>query len=315
MDVASLNARQPGPVLFILAPPRSFTSVTCAMIGYHPDMCGLPETNLFTADTYEDLSRAYKVRSRLQHGLLRSISELGLGGQTEDNVEAAREWLEENRSSSTAAIFEDLRVWAAPRGLVEKSPAHVYQPAHLARTRAAVPDAYYLHLTRHPRGTVESIHKMRTDLQARSQALLAGGSERRRFRAMGNEADITPDAMWLRPHENIVAFLRDVPPERQRRMHGEDLLSDPRRYLPGIAEWLGVRTDDEAIEHMLHPELSPFACEGPPNARWGNDPDFLQNPELRPYTPKPLDLDSPLSWDANVRLSPRLVELAHELGY
>ena len=30
--------------LFILAPPRSFTSVVCAMIGNHPQMLGLPET-------------------------------------------------------------------------------------------------------------------------------------------------------------------------------------------------------------------------------------------------------------------------------
>lgn len=35
--------------LFILAPPRSFTSVVCAMIGQHPDMCGLPEVNLAIA--------------------------------------------------------------------------------------------------------------------------------------------------------------------------------------------------------------------------------------------------------------------------
>ena len=36
--------------LFILAPPRSFTTVTSAMIGQHPEMYGLPETNLFVAE-------------------------------------------------------------------------------------------------------------------------------------------------------------------------------------------------------------------------------------------------------------------------
>jgi hypothetical protein len=40
-----------GRPLFILAPPRSFTSVICGMIGQHPQMYGLPEVNLFAGET------------------------------------------------------------------------------------------------------------------------------------------------------------------------------------------------------------------------------------------------------------------------
>ena len=87
--------------LFILAPPRSFTSVTCGMIGQHPEMYGLPETNLLARDTYQHLKALYKVRGRFQHGLLRSIAQLAFGEQTEDNVTVAIEWLEKHASVAT----------------------------------------------------------------------------------------------------------------------------------------------------------------------------------------------------------------------
>ena len=40
------HAHELPPPVFVLAPVRSFTSVVCAMIGQHPQMYGLPETNL-----------------------------------------------------------------------------------------------------------------------------------------------------------------------------------------------------------------------------------------------------------------------------
>jgi hypothetical protein len=66
---------------------------------------------------------------------------------------------------------------------------------------------------------------------------------------------------------------------------------------------------------MKHPEESPFACFGPPNARFGNDPSFLKEPALRSYTPKPQELESPLSWNPDLGFSDIVVELAEYLGY
>ena len=125
--------------LFILAPPRSFTSVTCAMIGQHPEMMGLPETNLFAADTYAGLQRMYRMRPRFRFGLLRSVAQLGLGAQTEDTVRAAAAWLEENPDISTAELFADLVAWADGRGTVDKSPLYVYAPGALQRAHSGAP--------------------------------------------------------------------------------------------------------------------------------------------------------------------------------
>jgi hypothetical protein len=99
------------------------------------------------------------------------------------------------------------------------------------------------------------------------------------------------------------------------RLRGEDLLSEPRIYVRQIAEWLGLRTDDEATEAMLHPENSPFACYGPANAKFGNDPNFLEKPALRPYSCTP----RPLTWEPEpgrpVEVSEMVRVYAMQFGY
>ena len=55
-------------------------------------------------------------------------------------------------------------------------------------------------------------------------------------------------------------------------------MTNPDLHLRKIAGWLGLRTDDAAINEMRHPERSPYACFGPPGARFGNDRFFLENP-------------------------------------
>ncbi|MBE2242527.1 MAG: sulfotransferase, partial [Burkholderiaceae bacterium] len=46
--------------LFLLAPPRSYTSLVNAMLGQHPQAFGLPELCLFNVDKLIDLWRGSK---------------------------------------------------------------------------------------------------------------------------------------------------------------------------------------------------------------------------------------------------------------
>ncbi|HIO15077.1 MAG TPA: sulfotransferase [Chromatiales bacterium] len=294
--------------LFILAPPRSFTTVTCAMLGNHPDMFGLAETNLFVAEDYAKLRGLYRARPRFQHGLLRSIAELGLDdGQTEDNIETAKLWLDECESATTAAVFGDLIEWSGGKVCIDKSPIYVYSPRAMVNIASGFPDARYLHLTRHPRETCESIH--RTRMQA--QGAGAGGL------AMGGDEDesVNPETMWLKPHLRILEFLENIPQQNKMRLRGEDFLSQPDVYLPQICEWLGVSTEDSAIDTMKRPEESPFAKMGPDNAKLGNDPSFMQSPALRPYIEKPSDLESPMSWNEEMEFDDVLTHYAMLFGY
>lgn len=291
-----------GPV-FILAPPRSYTSVGCGMIGQHPQLYGLPEVNLFAGQTLEHLSRWYRLRPRFQHGLLRATAELGLGGQEPEDIEAAKLWLEELSDMETGEIYHDFAEWAAPRILVDKSPMYSYDRDAYERMVYWFPEARFIHLTRHPRGTCESLYKMRQDMEK-------GGKG-----PGGGDLQLDPDKVWLEPHRQITDFLSTLPEEQHLRLRGEEFLSAPDAYLVQICDWLGLRSEPEDIEAMKHPENSPFACMGPRNALFGNDPGFLKQPELKEYRPKPMSLDGPLSYGDDQHFSPETRELAGMFGY
>lgn len=315
--------------LFILAPGRSFTSVSCGMIGCHPQMYGLPEINLFCAGTVGELLKIYRRHTManryLDQGLLRSLAELAFAEQTEETVEAARAWLADNEHLTTDALFRDMQEWAGGRGLVDKSPFNVHAPASLQRIRKTIPEARFLHLTRHPGDTVKSGYQGQKDIREKTLKRFPGlapllGDKfdelflpRSAFRS--GPLDEVPDKAWLTPHTTIVKFLENVPAKQKMRMRGEDLLSDRDAKLTEIAEWLEISSSPEAIDAMQHPEKSPFATHGPKNARFGNDPNFLEEPALRPYTyrPKPLEWETP---EGNVvALAGPVRALASEFGY
>lgn len=299
------------PPLFILSPPRSFTSVTCAMLGCHPEAFGLAEVNLFAGETMADMQELYRDRNHLSGGLLRSLSELAFAEQTEETIEAVRRWLRDNASMSTAELFRTMQEWAGDKILIDKSPLHTFTPEALPRMAANFPDARYLHLTRHPGDTVTSV----LELQQRVRDLVRGKGRLAARLAQRFDTEDPPTKFWLAPHVQILEFLETVPDAQQMRLRGEDLLSDPPRHLARIAEWLGIRTDRAAIDAMMHPENSPFAKYGPKNARFGNDPNFLERPQLRPYsyTPRPLTWKTP--GGAARDLSAAICEYAVSLGY
>jgi len=76
--------------LFVLAPPRSFTSLISTMLGQHPRMYGFPELNLFMAETMDEFWRGTDGDGErkstfwpvMRHGLLRTVAQLYAGEQT-----------------------------------------------------------------------------------------------------------------------------------------------------------------------------------------------------------------------------------------
>src|SRR5580693_3977962 len=75
------------PPLFLLAPPRSYTSLVNAMLGQHPQAFGLPELCLFNVEQLVDLWRGSdgpisENGAVARHGLMRALAEIygaGLG--------------------------------------------------------------------------------------------------------------------------------------------------------------------------------------------------------------------------------------------
>ncbi|HEV7859196.1 MAG TPA: sulfotransferase [Pyrinomonadaceae bacterium] len=293
--------------IIVLAAPRSFSTVTCAMVGQHPQLYGLPETFLFTHETVGEWWADYDETFRMD-GLLRAVAEIIFGGQTQAQVNRARAWLQERLNWGTDDVFKALSESVSPRALVEKTPRMSARLEHIDRVARKFPRARFLHVVRHPLGQVQS--------------RLERVHEKNSHRHMPPQGDISdqfgghPEIVWFRCNSNIIMYLESISPERQMLLRGEDLLAEPEIHLRHFVNWLGLRADAEAIEAMKHPEASPFASVGPPNAPSGGDKKFLLNPALRPPRPLQQSLDGPVPWKNGGARLPKLVQdLALRLGY
>lgn len=317
--------------LFILAAPRSFSSVMCAMLGQHPQMYGLPETHLFGDETMDKWWERWSGESYpMAHGLLRAVAQLCFGEQTEITVKLAAGWLRRRSILTSGMLFEELAREVCPSILVDKSPSLVYSLDSMRRAHRFFPQARFIHLVRHPRGHGESVLKYseqlaRPEYRSREREEEPGAiphwvghlaSYPSSLPGRDGDPDRDPQRGWYALNMNILMFLKSIPRQQWMMILGEALLTDPDRELRHVAHWMGLREDNDAIEEMKHPERSPYACFGPPRARCGNDVFFLESPALRPTRAKPLSLDGPLAWRPDGHgFLPEVKELAKILGY
>lgn len=314
--------------LIILSPPRSFSSVVSTIIGEHPQLYGFPELLLFSGETIEEVM--YKEiwgngQKSGPPGLLRTLAQLHDGVQTTETIFRAINWLYERKHWSTKKLFDYLLDLVSPRIGVEKSPLTISKTQYMERAYQMYPQAFFLHLTRHPVANRNSLHELRDNQDWRKR-----GS----FNLLKYSVDYL--FVWLLRHKNILDFTDSLPVGQTMRIRGEDLLSYPDIYLPQISQWMGLRTDSEAIEAMKHPENSPYACVPPAPIYGGNDPKFMRNPQLRFGKVKEPSLKSFLqreTWQwvtADVRkifqennfnlastqeLTTEITRLAHLMGY
>jgi Sulfotransferase family len=295
-------------LLFILTPPRSYSTITTAILAGHPRIYGLPETRLFNAATVGELLDEANGRSPLPpivfdlrlSGLLRTVAELREGDQGSAAIERARQWLDERADWPTVALMEHLRE-LVPAGIgLEKSPDTVSADDRIARCVRSwlPPDARYLHLTRHPVTSQRSMYRRwRRTLRGDDGPLIAKAA-----------------SVWYDGHLRVMRALDGLPPEAWMRVRSEDLLREPYVWLPRILSWLGVDHGRPVIDRMLRTEQWRFANTGQDGKLFGGDPDFMVSPALRDIPdPGPVSFEPSAALPAG--MCARMTKLAGELGY
>jgi hypothetical protein len=293
--------------VFVLATARSYSSVITTMVGQHPEMMGLPELKLFCYPTIGELEaslpRFWSERGVCHRspGLVRALAYFEFGSQDPKALVSSRTWLANRRNWSGADVLDVLLNRIHPRVAVEKSPENVATDAALNRLASAYPRARYLHLTRHPVTTQQS-------MQEHLRRIAPGHS------FPGEPMSLI--ASWVEDQSRIMRFGATLPGTRYLRVKAEDVLNDTRAHLRSIASWLQFSADHQSIEAMAHPEVSPFAAFGPAGSgvAGGNDPAFLRDP-----VPHPVEaiqtLDPPAGWEGNASLWRTAVTVATQLGY
>lgn len=316
--VIANKARIAEPVV-ILSPPRSYSSLACAMLGQHPQLYDTLETQLFEVDTLEEWWRSYG-DIHDSDGLARVLAEIQFGNQSWEAVRLARSWLWSSRDWATSDVAWMLAEELFPLALVEKTPIESASRktirGKLQRRLRVFPKARFIHLVRNPvdygLSHLDHLEKMSKNASPRAM--------NQRYKMMldytTDPPTIDPQVLWFRVNSLIVEFLAGLPVEQKLLVRGEDLVSDPDTELGRIASWLNLRTDTEAIEEMKHPERSPFACLGPRNAMFGGDPKFFREPCLRKAKPSMNGLRKPVPWrDDKTSFRSDVIELAEGFGY
>ena len=291
--------------VFLLVPPRSYSTVCLAMLAGHPQLYGFPEMLLFTAPTVGEILRGTGRRANAAWirfgnvGIARAVAEIHEGSQSPAAVERAMAWLAAHSDWEPVALMNHLLRQVYPKTGLEKSPDTVRSEDSLHTCLKAYPQARYLHLTRHPVSTVESMRKHWAAFfppemppQVRVNMCLMS---------------------WYTCHLRIVKSFVELPGDQQLRVRAEDLLRSPRTWLPPVLDWLSLEHDDRTIQLMMRTDQWAFAQprEGPEG---GGDYSFMRDPGLRPVAAPPPELISP-SWEITDEVRRRIVALARYLGY
>jgi hypothetical protein len=149
--------------VFLLAPARSYSTVTVALLAGHPDIYGFPEMLVFSADTVGELiQRAPRPRQvpsfveSQRSGILRVVADVLEGNQERSAIGRAEEWLTDRCRWPSRQLMDYLLERVYPQIGVEKSPETVATNKALRTCLDSYPDARYIHLTRHPVSTMRS---------------------------------------------------------------------------------------------------------------------------------------------------------------
>ncbi|HEV2845916.1 MAG TPA: amino acid adenylation domain-containing protein, partial [Thermoanaerobaculia bacterium] len=222
----------PGPVeknpsaVFVLSPPRSGSTLLRVMLGGNPRLFAPPELELLAFDTLEERRAAFPGRNSFWlEGVTRAVMEIRRC--TAEEAEALLADLERRGWTSARELYREMQEWIGDRVLVDKTPSYALDLSVLRRAEETFESARYIHLLRHPYGMIRSFEEAKLE----QVFFRHPHSFARRELA---------ELIWVVSQRNILEFLSEIPPERQRVVRFEDVLAAPEIELRSICDFLGV---------------------------------------------------------------------------
>ena len=211
------------PIVFVLCPPRSGSTLLRVMLGGHSRIFAPPEVQLLNFPTMSERRAAFPARnSSLLDGAIRAVMEA-----RSCSVLEAKEIIEryEATGKTTKEFYGDLFSWIGDRVLVDKTTTYAYDQGTLKCAELDFEEPKYVHLVRHPASMIQSF------ADARMEQLHFGFDHTLTSRELG-------EVIWTTSHQNILDFLESVPPTRQHRVDFEALVRLPEKCMRELAHFL-----------------------------------------------------------------------------
>ena len=216
--------KPPAPI-FILAPPRSGTTLLRVMLAGHPGLFACNELQLLHFETLAEREAAYQGKFALwAEGLVRAVMELN-HCEAEDAKLLLHNFAK--HGMTTREMFEQLQEWVGDRLIVDKSPSYALDAEALEKALSDFPNARFIHLVRHPYSMVKSFEKYHMD-----QVLYLHPHD--------FSAQQLGELVWLESQTTTTIFLKNVPKNQQFRMVYEDLVQNPETVMRQMCEALEI---------------------------------------------------------------------------
>lgn len=234
--------------IFILAPPRSGTSLLSFMLAQHPCIYAANELQLLHFDQMQQRADAYSGKFALwKQGLLETIAQIE---QCPINIaqQISAEW--EHAGVDTRQVYHFLlqrindpatnsntkadKCTLSSLFLLDKSPSYALDPNALMRAEDFFEQPLYIHLFRNPQGMVQSFKKMNMH-----QAMYIAPHPFAPHELGEN--------VWCESHENILAFLQNIPHQRQYTVSYEKLVQEPEKVMRHLCQTLELPYTPELI--------------------------------------------------------------------
>ena len=220
--------------IFVLAPPRSGTTLLRVMLGGHPESFAPPEMQLLLFNSLLDRKRAFSGRNSFWlEGTIRALMEIN--GCDGDEAKALMEQYEQD-GMSAKEFYALIQRSIGGKRLVDKTPSYAMDLQVLKRAERYFDNTLYIHLLRHPYAMIRSFEEARLDQIFRYDT---------RFKTRE-----LAELIWTISHQNIIEFLKDIPPERQHRLSFEELVRQPETVIGTLCQFLGL----DLHPNMLEPQ-------------------------------------------------------------
>ncbi|MGE5343417.1 MAG: amino acid adenylation domain-containing protein [Candidatus Omnitrophota bacterium] len=215
------------PVLFILCPPRSGSTLLRVILAGHPGLFAPQELQLLSFNTLTERKAALSgTYSLYLEGVIRAIMEMKAIG-----ADQAKQIMEafEAQGMTVQEFYGILQHWLGETMLVEKTPQYAYDINVLQRAEAYFDSALYIHLVRNPYAVIHSYENARLDQ-------LFEYPHRFSTRELA-------ELLWVICNQNILQFLETIPAGRKYRMEYEELVGNPESVVSRMCEHFGLEFD------------------------------------------------------------------------
>ncbi len=228
------NSGKNPPAVFILAPPRSGTTLLRVVLGGHPRLFAPPEMELLGFNTLKErYERCMDYNPTWLQGTIRALMEI-----ENCEVKEAKQIMARYESSNLdiKQFYKVLQTALESRILVDKTPSYAAYVNIMNRAEEYFDNAKYIHLLRHPFGMIHSFEKARIDQIISSHPYIY------HFNAFARNSTGVEmgELLWVLYHQNILDFFKTVPESRQYALKFEDLVKHPHSTIENLCRFLGI---------------------------------------------------------------------------